>query len=81
MRQFDTTRATFRPTRTDDLRPGVELWIGCRLTWQAAYIMDEGPYEGEWAMMPLDHDLPVRFPAAWVPLCDLAIIDGDGAHI
>lgn len=66
--QFDIFEATFQPSRTDDLCDGGEEWIGRRLEWQAAYILEDGPYAGEWAFTPLC-DEPAPF--AWAPARDL----------
>jgi hypothetical protein len=68
--------ATFRPRRTDDLRAEAEPLIGWRGRWQAGWIIDEGPYAGEWHMAVVD---PVPLPFAWAPSGDLDIhgISGD----
>jgi hypothetical protein len=78
MIQYDRVLATFQPVRTDDLQPGVAAWIGRRLPWCAVFVVESGPYEGQWAMGPLDGlEDGNRFPAAWwVPLCDLADVVG-----
>lgn len=68
MEQFDKIRATFTPQRTDDLRYGAEKCIGWEGEWTACWIIEDGDYEGQWAMSP-DREKP--WPMAWVPLCDL----------
>lgn len=68
MQQFDKITATFAPRRTDDLLPGVVEWIGRKLIWQAYWVIEEGSYEGEWAMAPCDVS---GCPFAWVPSGDL----------
>lgn len=72
--------AAFRPCRTDDLRPGSERFIGKTLTWQAVWVIEEGPYEGEIAMSPRPIDLKdmPTFdspPFCWTPHSDLACIE------
>lgn len=78
--RYARVRATFRPQRTDDLKPEGFAAIGWRGLWDATWVV-EAPshYAGEWAMMPRDEDgspvgdgLP-RF--AWTPLCDLADVE------
>lgn len=68
--QFDRFIATFQPERTDDLKPGAEHYIGQRCEWEAAYVIEEGPYEGQMACMPV-----FDMPFAWTPECDLADIE------
>jgi hypothetical protein len=76
MQQFDRVVATFEPIRRDDLKAGAAEWIGRTLTWQASWIVEEGDYEGQWAMAPMP---PLGAPATdwppftWIPLCDLRI--------
>ncbi len=68
LRHFQTVRATFRPTRTDNLRPGAHALIGRRLEWRTMWRMDEDdPSPGQWALEPTDRDLW----CGWVPECDL----------
>jgi len=69
MRQFDYFTAFFEPQRTDDLVDGAEQWIGSLLRWQAAYLIEDGPYEGEWACTAWD----AKTPFAWAPFSDLVI--------
>ena len=74
----DIVNATFCPKRTDDLKPGVEEWIGKCTRWQALWMIDEGgegSYIGQWAMGPVDqNNMPDKeFPYIWVPLCDLEV--------
>lgn len=70
MRQFDVVLATFAPKRTDNLVVGLSPFIGERLHFQAGYLLEEGPYAGEWAMAPFVNEWKT-FPTAWVPLSDL----------
>lgn len=69
MNQFDRIIAIFRPRRTDDLKPELRPMIGSVLWFQASWIIEEGPYTGDWAMTPLARY--GDFPCGWVPLCDL----------
>ena len=78
LERFDTVDATFKPKRTDDLKPRVNEWIGRRCIWEALWMIDEddgGSYVGQWAMMPIikPHKRHPDFPYLWVPLCDLEI--------
>jgi hypothetical protein len=64
--QYDIVIATFQPGRTDDLRAGAREVIGYRGQWEAAWVIEDGPYEGQWAMVPEEH---LKF--AWCPESDL----------
>ena len=68
--QFDRFIATFEPGRSDDLKLKAIPMIGQRCEWEAAYVIEEGPYEGQMACMPV---LDALF--AWAPACDLADIE------
>jgi len=74
---FDTVRARFSPKRIDDLIDGVIDWIGFEATWQALWIIEEGPYKGQWAMGVEPKEATrlleegLILPFAWVPECDL----------
>lgn len=71
MELFDVVDAEFRPTRTDDLKPGAVTYIGQRLTWCASWVIgeeDNPAYAGDFAMVPVS-DEPLPF--AWVPQSDL----------
>ena len=63
--------AIFRPVKFTDLKPGVAVYIGVRLNWLPMWKIEDGPYEGQYAMMPICDPAP---PFAWVPECDLAEI-------
>ena len=74
---FDVVRATFRPKRTDDLKPGVAEWIGWTGLWQANGLCPEGPYDGQMGFSigsgtMADLELPLP-PWSWMPECDLEI--------
>lgn len=68
LKQFDKISTRFLPVRRDDLRPGAESLIGTVMTFQAAWIIEDGPYEGHWAMQVLDSG---PLPFYWVPDVDL----------
>lgn len=61
--------ATFAPQRTDDLRPDFSLPVGYRGEWEALWVIERGPYEGQWCFWPTDRR------SGWVPLCDLADVE------
>ena len=77
LEQFDRFRATFEPVRTDDLTPRSVDWIGWTGVWQAAWVIEEGPYEGQFACTVYDRgpDSPQADAFAWVPECDLNLLD------
>ncbi len=70
MQVCDKIYAIFKPVREDDLRPGVAAWIGRACIWQAYWEIENGPYKGQWAMVP---DAPYA-PFGWVPSGDLVEI-------
>ena len=70
MKAHERVRAIFRPKCTDDLQYSPE--IGKTYIFQAGWIIDEGPYKGEWAMMPIDY-IPGQY-FGWVPECDLETV-------
>lgn len=71
MEQFDRFIATFKPQRSDDLKSRAYALVGTRCEWEAAYVIEEGPYEGQMACTPVLS----RAPFAWAPACDLADIE------
>jgi hypothetical protein len=74
LNKFDIICGTFRPKRTDDLKPGLEEWIGRRTQWQLGWIIEEedgGDYIGQYAALARPAS---GFPYGWVPLCDLTDI-------
>lgn len=85
LRQFDRVQARFQPKRTDDLRPGLEQWVGYEGTFEAMFEIEDGEYAGDWAMLPREPITEGRVPldGYWVPYCDLTTIpthkvQGDG---
>lgn len=73
LQPFDRITATFTPRRTDDLKPGAHAFIGTTIEWEVAWIIEEGPYEGEWAMVPAHY--ATRPPFAWAPSGDLTPVE------
>lgn len=70
VQRFDRILATFQPTRADDLHNGAREYVGWRGAWEAQWVIEDGPYAGQWAMLPVDRS--VSF--GWVPLADLAAL-------
>lgn len=64
--QFGFYWAEFDPLKTSDLKPN-SAKIGSVDCFQAMWIIEEGPYIGEWAMMP-------KNSYYWVPSSDLNIM-------
>jgi hypothetical protein len=66
----DFVFATFKPRRTDDLRPDSAAFVGHRGLFRRIYRIDDGgEYDGEWAMEP-----PAEWRSkmsGWVPSGDL----------
>lgn len=75
LRQFSRVRAVFSPLRTDDLKPETFGYIGQTFDWEALWIIENGDYDGQFAMgfdrAILNH--PYTFN--WVPQCDLNILE------
>jgi hypothetical protein len=67
----DVVMATMLPHRNDDLKPHAREWIGVRMRWYAAWVIEEGPYTGQMAMTPFDPTPQGLKAIGWVPLCDL----------
>jgi hypothetical protein len=80
LEQFEHYRAEFQPRSTDNLVPGAERWVGRYGEWIAAWNIEDGEYQGEWAMewrcaVLTKADRP---PFAWVPSGDLVFFDEHG---
>ena len=82
----DRVRAVFNPTRTDNLRPGMEAWIGREDIWECNGEADpDGPYAGQ-ASFQIATNVVVqrahagvpfeewRPPCTWIPEEDLEVI-------
>jgi hypothetical protein len=76
LNRFDTVVATFNPKILNDLKSGVEKHIGKRTTFMASWTVEDGRYEGQWAMTPtIATEL---YPCVWVPYEDLDDIELKG---
>lgn len=78
--RYAVVRATFRPRRTDDLKPEGHAAIGWRGLWRVMGVVDRpSKYAGEWQLMPVaDDGSPIGdgLPQfAWTPGCDLADVE------
>jgi hypothetical protein len=79
MEQFDWFAAAFEPRRTDDLKPAAAEWIGWTGLWEAAFLIEEGEYEGEFACTVkfksdgtyAGESYPPTSAFVWVPQFDL----------
>lgn len=71
MEQFDRVTATFAPANMLTLKPDAAKHIGQRFEWMAAWIIEGGPYDGQFAMQVQTIPCP---SFAWAPLCDLEVI-------
>ena len=72
MKQFDKVYARFNPRDLTTLRRGARPFVGLCTTWEAYWIIEEGPYSGQWAMVARgwwDSGFP-----GWVPEIDLSIV-------
>lgn len=67
-RQFQRVEAVFQPRETGNLVAGADALVGQRFEWMAAWVIESGPYEGEWAMQFMG---PGTAPFAWAPSGDL----------
>lgn len=72
--------AEFRPQRTDDLTPEAQEWIGWTGLWEISFLIEEGPYEGQYACVVKrkrdgtyggDESYPPASAFVWVPHSDL----------
>lgn len=74
LNRYDVIEATFKPRRSDDLKPGSEEWIGRRLTWIAGWEIEDGDYVGEFACSLHGAAPEPHPPFVWVPSGDLTDI-------
>jgi len=72
MEQFDKIIGEFRPRKKDDLKPWAKDLIGLVFEWEAMWIIESGPYKGEWAMIPRDN---TQLSYGWVPSDDICVKD------
>lgn len=71
LQQHDRITATFSPTNAETLRAGIEAWIGWRGEWLVGWIIEDGTYQGQYAMIPV---IEINPGFSWVPECDLSAI-------
>jgi hypothetical protein len=72
LKQYDIIAAEFCPKKTDDLQINAKQMIGLIIQWQCAWMIEEGEYAGQWAMIPVHYHSGFSF---WVPECDLRRIN------
>lgn len=69
-----TIEATFAPLRQDDLKPGMEAWVGQRVTLIPVWDIESGDYEGQVAYLPPPKE-EHRPRFWWIPECDLRDVE------
>jgi hypothetical protein len=81
MEQFDRFVAEYQPQRRDDLKPEASRWIGWSGFWEATWVIEEGPYVGQFACAvdPVQEGAPPASALVWVPECDLSIYTPESA--
>lgn len=67
MKIYDQVEAVFRPNNVDDLRDEIRQHVGQKFTWRASWVIEDGPYAGQWAMVP------DNYLGFWAPECDLSL--------
>jgi hypothetical protein len=72
---LQTFEARFEPARRDDLTPGAERLIGRQRKWQYVWLIEDGPFAGQWACALISPGKPAPF--AWAPESDLRRATGD----
>lgn len=72
-KQYQKVKAVFAPKRTDDLQEGLGAYVGKTFEFTAAWIIEDGPYTGQWAFTG-----DLQFAPEWVPECDLDIVAQEG---
>lgn len=69
-REFRMRVGTFKPKRTDDLKPGVVEFIGKSTTWITGWIIeaeDSEQYAGQMTWLPRGEG----WTFGWAPECDI----------
>lgn len=59
-----------------DAPPWAARWVGLHTRWCANFVIDNGPFAGQWAMTP--YPVPptaAEGPVRWVPLAHLHAIE------
>lgn len=63
----DKFSGVFRPKALDTLKPDVVQHIGKTIHVHAGWVVEEGPYAGQWAFVVEDRDICI----GWVPREDI----------
>ena len=71
LQYLDYVEATYDPLICDDLTPRARESIGERGQFCVGWLIEEGRYEGNWALSPREFE---RFPFGWAPLCDFSAV-------
>ena len=77
LNQLQKVRAIFKPHSLDTLKPECLPWVGVEGVFSADYIRDKDEmFAGQWAFgIPFRSKEWQDFPAAWLPECDLEILE------
>jgi hypothetical protein len=70
LQQYDIVRGTWRPSDASTVRDEASPLVGYRGEWLAAWIIEDGRFEGEYAMT--SQTIGFRW---WVPLSDLVDVE------
>ena len=68
--QYTKIKGIFKPQKKETLRGEATPFIGKPLKFMAMWIIEDGPYEGQWAFQPRTMD-DKRVPMGWVPQEDI----------
>jgi hypothetical protein len=71
-------RAVFAPRNENDLVSGASDFVGHVGLWERAWLVEDGPFDGEWACALLE---PRPAPFAWAPESDLRRIEESGEDV
>lgn len=71
LQRHQTLRGIFRPKRCDNLRAGALAHIGREIEFSVAWRIEEGPYQGQWALLAAEGLDPIL---GWVPEEDVEIL-------
>ena len=67
LQHLDYVEATYDPIIRDDLTLLARESVGERGEFCVGWMVEEGRYEGNWALNPMEFG---RFRFGWAPLCD-----------
>ena len=68
--QYVKIKGIFKPKNKETLLDDAIPFVGKPLKFVAMWILDDGPYEGQWAFQPRTMD-DKRVPMGWVPQEDI----------